>query len=54
MDASKAGDAVKRGNFSESKMAWIHKGFEHQTHHRGQCTIYIRMQGIRPPAEKLF
>jgi uncharacterized damage-inducible protein DinB len=30
------------------------KTFEHQTHHRGQTTIYIRTQGIKPPQEKLF
>ncbi len=30
------------------------KAFEHQTHHRGQATIYIRLQGIRPPGERLF
>jgi uncharacterized damage-inducible protein DinB len=30
------------------------KTFEHQTHHRGQTTIYIRLLGIRPPQEKLF
>lgn len=30
------------------------KTFEHQTHHRGQTTIYIRLQGIRPPQERLF
>lgn len=30
------------------------KEFEHQTHHRGQTTIYIRMKGIKPPNEKLF
>ena len=30
------------------------KAFEHQTHHRGQTTIYIRLQGIRPPGERLF
>lgn len=27
---------------------------EHQGHHRGQTTIYLRMAGIRPPAERLF
>ena len=26
-------------------------GFEHQTHHRGQTTIYLRMKGVVPPAE---
>ena len=35
-------------------LSWIMKAHEHQTHHRGQCTIYIRLQGVRPPAEKLF
>ncbi|WP_247236329.1 DinB family protein [Telluribacter sp. SYSU D00476] len=30
------------------------KAFEHQTHHRGQTTTYIRMKGIKPPNEKLF
>lgn len=30
------------------------KGFEHQTHHRGQTTVYIRMKGVKPPQEKLF
>lgn len=54
MDASRFGEIVKRGQFSETKLSWINKGFEHQTHHRGQCTIYIRLQGIRPPNEKLF
>lgn len=42
------------GNRSETRLAWLMKAFEHQTHHRGQCTIYIRLLGIRPPAEKLF
>lgn len=28
--------------------------FEHQTHHRGQTTIYIRLKGIKPPNERLF
>ena len=30
------------------------KAFEHQTHHRGQGTVYLRMVGVTPPAEKLF
>nr|WP_294996294.1 DinB family protein [uncultured Sediminibacterium sp.] len=54
MDASKFGEMVKRGNFDESRLSWISKAHEHQTHHRGQCTIYIRFQGVTPPAEKLF
>lgn len=54
MDASKLGEPVKRGNFEFSKIAWIMKAFEHQTHHRGQCTMYIRLQGVKPPNEMLF
>ena len=54
MDANKLGELVKRGNFNESRLSWIMKGFEHQTHHRGQCTIYIRLQGVTPPNERLF
>jgi len=54
LDASKMDEVVKRGPFAETRRAWIMKGFEHQTHQRGQCTIYIRLQGIRPPNEMLF
>jgi uncharacterized damage-inducible protein DinB len=59
MDASKLGEIVTQGspggnNRSEMRITWFMKAFEHQTHHRGQCTVYIRLQGIRPPAEQLF
>ena len=42
------------GKRSVSRLTWLMKAFEHQTHHRGQCTIYIRLLGIRPPGEKLW
>jgi len=54
MDATKLEEKNKRGNFDESRFAWLLKAFEHQTHHRGQTTIYIRLLGIKPPNEKLF
>ena len=54
MDAAKFEEKNKRGNFDETRLAWILKAFEHQGHHRGQATIYIRLLGIKPPAEKLF
>lgn len=54
MDASKLQEKNKRGNFDETRLAWLLKAFEHQTHHRGQTTIYIRLLGIKPPNEKLF
>jgi len=54
MDAAKLEEKNKRGNFDETRLAWLLKTFEHQTHHRGQTTIYIRLVGIKPPSEKLF
>jgi uncharacterized damage-inducible protein DinB len=54
MDVSKFDEIVKRGNFEVTKLGWIMKAFEHQTHHRGQCTIYLRLKGVTPPNEKLF
>jgi uncharacterized damage-inducible protein DinB len=40
--------------FEMSKATAINKAFEHQTHHRGQTTVYIRLAGAKPPQEKLF
>lgn len=54
MDAAKLSERNKRGNFDLDRFAWLLKAFEHQTHHRGQTTIYIRLLGIKPPNEKLF
>ena len=54
MDATKFEEKIKHRNFEETRFAWLLKAFEHQTHHRGQTTIYIRLLGIKPPPEKLF
>jgi uncharacterized damage-inducible protein DinB len=40
--------------FEMSKGSALVKAFEHQTHHRGQTTVYIRLAGAKPPQEKLF
>lgn len=42
------------GQFSMSRATALRKAFEHQTHHRGQTTIYLRLAGVIPPAEQLF
>ncbi|GAB3222674.1 DinB family protein [Algoriphagus aestuariicola] len=42
------------GRFEMSKGKALEKAFEHQTHHRGQATVYIRLGGATPPQEKLF
>jgi uncharacterized damage-inducible protein DinB len=54
MDASTFEEKVRNRNFEETRFAWLLKAFEHQTHHRGQTTIYIRLLGLKPPPEKLF
>jgi uncharacterized damage-inducible protein DinB len=58
MDPATLGEVVTwtlpGGKRTETRLVWLQRTFEHQTHHRGQCTVYIRLQGIRPPAEKLF
>lgn len=53
-DVNKWGEKKKLFSFEETRLALMMKTFEHQTHHRGQATIYIRLQGIKPPDEKLF
>ena len=54
MDMATLTEKVKFMQFEITKYAFLNKLFEHQTHHRGQTTIYIRVLGIRPPGEKLF
>lgn len=42
------------GSFEMTKGTAMAKCFEHQTHHRGQETVYLRLAGVKPPQEKLF
>jgi len=42
------------GKFDMTRKAALEKAFEHQTHHRGQTTVYLRLAGVKPPQEKLF
>jgi len=51
-DVNKWGEKTKLFSFEETRLAFMMKVFEHQAHHRGQTTIYIRLQGIRPPPER--
>jgi len=44
----------KTGKRGFSREQYFFKAFEHQTHHRGQTTVYLRLKGIKPPNEKLF
>jgi uncharacterized damage-inducible protein DinB len=54
-DVNKWGEKVKAfGRIEETRLVMMMKTFEHQTHHRGQTTIYIRLAGVKPPNERLF
>lgn len=50
----KWGEEVTIFGMKETRYAMMIKTFEHQTHHRGQTTIYIRLNNIIPPQERLF
>ena len=58
LDVSKLSELVSfdlpGGRRTATRLTWLMKAFEHQTHHRGQCTVYLRLVGITPPAEKLW
>lgn len=48
------GEKIKLFGMDITKELAFSKAFEHQTHHRGQTTLYLRMKGVKPLAEKLF
>ena len=55
LDETKLNNTVKMFNRWETTVEdGLNKSFEHQTHHRGQTTVYLRLKGIKPPPEKLF
>lgn len=55
MNPAQMSENVKMfGRFEMTKGMALAKCFEHQTHHRGQTTVYIRLAGAKPPQEKLF
>lgn len=49
LDASKLEEEVRERNLNETRLSWLLKAFAHQTHHRGQTTVYIRLAGVKPP-----
>ena len=49
------GESVKLfGAFEMTRAKAFAKDLEHQAHHRGQTTVYLRLAGVKPPQEKLF
>ena len=47
-------ETTKFGKHELTRSGLYGKAFEHQTHTRGQTTIYLRLKGVTPPAEQLF
>jgi uncharacterized damage-inducible protein DinB len=55
IDESKMGEPIRIFNkFEMTREVGFKKAFEHQTHHRGQTTVYLRLMGITPPNERLL
>ncbi len=54
LNDAKLDEKVNFGNTNMPRSVALAKAFEHQTHHRGQTTIYIRLKGVKPPNERLF
>lgn len=54
LDVSKFNEKRQFFGMDLPRYLWLMKVFEHQTHHRGQTTIYIRLAGVKPPQERLF
>jgi len=55
MTADQLQETTKFGKHDNiTRSALYGKAFEHQTHQRGQTTIYLRLKGVTPPAEQLF
>ncbi len=53
-DDAKLASTVKMFNMDMTIETALNKAFEHQTHHRGQTTVYLRLSGLTPPQEMLF
>jgi uncharacterized damage-inducible protein DinB len=51
LDAAKLEERLPARGMNIPRSEFLVMGFEHQTHHRGQTTIYLRMKGVTPPPE---
>lgn len=54
MTPAQLNEQMKFAGKDLSKELILFKAFEHQTHHRGQTTIYLRLKGVTPPPDMLF
>ena len=54
LNPEKFGGMVDPARIRDTRLTYLLKSFEHQSHHRAQTTIYIRLPGLKPPPEELF
>ncbi|GHN03021.1 hypothetical protein WSM22_45100 [Cytophagales bacterium WSM2-2] len=54
LSADKYRESINFFKMNMTRAVVMGKCFEHQAHHRGQSTVYLRLKGVKPPAEKLF
>ena len=47
-------EVIKFAGKDLTRATVIDKAFEHQTHHMGQTTVYLRLKGVKPPEQMLF
>jgi uncharacterized damage-inducible protein DinB len=48
------GEKVTFHKWELTREAAFSKALEHHAHHRGQTVVYFRVNGLKPPAERLF
>ncbi|MEN0056163.1 MAG: DinB family protein [Mucilaginibacter sp.] len=54
MNEAQFAEELALGKLKSTRGLLLAKAFEHQTHHRGQATVYLRLKGVTPPQEMLF
>jgi uncharacterized damage-inducible protein DinB len=54
LDPATIDEEVKFFKSTMSRRLILAKAIEHHAHHRGQTVIYFRIQGLKPPSERLF
>ncbi len=47
-------EVIKFAGKNLTRATVIDRAFEHQTHHMGQTTVYLRLKGVKPPEQMLF
>lgn len=54
LSAEKYRESINFFKMQMTRATIMNKAFEHQAHHRGQTTVYLRLKGVTPPSEHLF